>query len=124
MPGKCVRQGAIYLMKCVTCKEERKEAYYVGETARISFDRCVENVKARQDKATPVDHPRKRRRQKIPGGYPFKSQNSHSTKGPLYHGDVPEKEGKESTGVSDNKTSRAADLNSRLKFQNHDTRPK
>ena len=58
-PGKCMRQGAIYLVECMACKREEKGSYYVGETARTSYDRCLEHVKAMEamDENSPlVEH--------------------------------------------------------------------
>ena len=45
-PGKCTRQGVVYLMTCMKCKEEGRGAYYVGESARTPYDRGLEHLKA------------------------------------------------------------------------------
>ena len=64
-PGKCTRQGALYKIECITCKEEveagdrRQETHYYGESARTLFDRGLEHLKAlgRRDKESPLwDH--------------------------------------------------------------------
>ena len=41
-PGKCMRQGLVYEIRCKTCEKEGKDTAYVGETARTGYDRGVE----------------------------------------------------------------------------------
>ena len=45
-PGRCMRQGAIYLMECRKCQEVGRNSYYVGETARTPYDRGLEHLTA------------------------------------------------------------------------------
>ena len=58
-PGKCMRQGCIYLMTCMMCEKEGRHSYYIGESARTPYDRGHEHLSAirRLQKESPlVEH--------------------------------------------------------------------
>ena len=38
-----MRQGALYTLKCLACKERGEESLYIGETARTPYDRGLEH---------------------------------------------------------------------------------
>ena len=54
--GKCMTQGMVYGITCETCKEEKKEVIYVGETARTMYDRGLEWISSirREDASNPM----------------------------------------------------------------------
>ena len=45
-PGKCMRKGALYQIRCLGCQREGKEMLYIGETARTPYDRGLEHMRA------------------------------------------------------------------------------
>ena len=53
-PGKCMRQGGVYKITCLTCTD--KVSVYFGETARTLHDRGLEHPKAlnRRSDETPL----------------------------------------------------------------------
>ena len=59
-PGRCMRQGCIYKMTCLLCKEQgEKISLYIGESARTAYDRGSEHLSAirRRDEGSPlVEH--------------------------------------------------------------------
>merc|ERR1711954_52598 len=44
--GMCQRQGVIYYMECLECREQGKKTLYVGESSRSGYDRGVEHLRA------------------------------------------------------------------------------
>ena len=42
----CQRQGVIYHMECLECREQGKKTLYVGESSRSGYDRGVEHLRA------------------------------------------------------------------------------
>ena len=46
--GRCTREGVIYLMTCLKCKETGQKVHYVGESARCGYDRGAEHWRALQ----------------------------------------------------------------------------
>ena len=44
--GRCTREGVVYLMTCIMCKEDGRKVHYVGESARCGFDRGAEHWEA------------------------------------------------------------------------------
>ena len=44
--GKCMQQGACYMITCITCKLERRDSRYFGETARTPYDRGLDHWNA------------------------------------------------------------------------------
>ena len=45
-PGRCTREGVVYLMTCQKCEEMGTKVHYVGESARTAFDRGSEHLSA------------------------------------------------------------------------------
>ena len=45
-PGRCTREGVIYVMTCRKCEEAGDKVQYVGESARTAFDRGSEHLEA------------------------------------------------------------------------------
>ena len=60
--GRCTREGVIYVMTCMKCKEDDRKVHYIGESARCGYDRGAEHWKALQrgDPESPlVEHNQK-----------------------------------------------------------------
>ena len=57
--GKCMRQGIVYTLDCLECKDSNVKSQYIGESARTGWDRGsnhVDSVDRRQEGHPIVDH--------------------------------------------------------------------
>ena len=50
--GKCMKQGILYVIDCLTCKEENKVTQYWGESGRSGFDRGQEHLMGLRNKSS------------------------------------------------------------------------